>query len=79
MSPSRSAVEQTTIALCGIATVWLSQDPDVSLQRWACVVGLIAQPFWLTTTYRAKQWGMFVLAIGYTLGFMRGVWTFWLR
>jgi hypothetical protein len=40
------------------------------LHRWGFVVGLLSQPLWLLATWRARQWGMFVLAIFYV-----GVWT----
>jgi hypothetical protein len=69
---------QIVIAICGILSIWFSQDPSVTVQRWACIAGLIGQPFWMVTTYRAKQWGIFALTFVYTIGWMRGIKTYWL-
>lgn len=39
-------------------------------QRWGYVVGLASQPLWLVATWRARQWGMFALALWYV-----GAWS----
>lgn len=71
-------IEQIVIAICGIASVWLSQDSRRSWQRFACLFGLIAQPFWMYATWQAQQWGIFLLAFVYAAGWLRGVRTYWL-
>ena len=58
-------------------TVWPSANAAVARQRWACVFGLAAQPFWFYATWQAEQWGIFALAFIYTAGWLRGVWTYW--
>jgi len=40
---------------------------------WGSVVGLVAQVFWFRTTHRNGQWGIFALAVGYTLVYAAGV------
>lgn len=72
-------IEQVLIALLGTLAVWCSQSPAPRSQRWAPVLGLIAQPFWLVATFRAEQWGMFALSIVYTVAWMRGIRTHWTR
>jgi hypothetical protein len=42
--------------------------------RWGAVVSLMAQPMWLAATWRAEQWGMFVLALINTGCFVWMVW-----
>lgn len=69
--------DQILIALLGGAAAWLSQDRRPQLARWACVVGLLGQPFWWFATWKAAQWGMFVLSLFYTGAWLRGVWQFW--
>jgi len=66
------------IALTGGAAIWLTQDPDPDLARWACLVGLASQPGFLHQNWQAKQWGQLSLAIFYTYAWARGVWVFWL-
>lgn len=70
-------VEQTAIAVCGMLSVWLSQDHRDNWRRWACVIGLCAQPFWFYATWKAEQWGIFGLSFIYTAGWLRGIRTFW--
>ncbi|MEO8752333.1 MAG: hypothetical protein ABI624_06625 [Casimicrobiaceae bacterium] len=71
--------EQIIIGICGLASVWLSQSPRVRTQRWACIFGLCAQPAWFYATWQAGQWGIFILSLIYTIGWLRGVHTFWWR
>lgn len=72
-------IEQTIIALCGITSVWLSQDRRPHYARWACIIGLCAQPFWLFATWKAQQYGIFLLSFVYALGWLRGVKTYWIN
>jgi len=70
-------IEQIVIAICGIASVFLSQDPRRSWARWACVFGIVTQPFWMYATWQANQWGIFALSFVYAAGWLRGIRTYW--
>ena len=70
-------IEQVVIAVCGLASVWLSQDTRFSVRRWACIFGICAQPFWLYATWQAGQWGIVALTFVYAAGWIRGIWTHW--
>jgi hypothetical protein len=72
-------MEQFGIALFGATAVILSQDDRKSWSRWACIFGMIGQPFWFLATYKAGQWGMFALCFLYLFGWARGVWNNWIR
>jgi len=62
-------VLQALLLVTSAAAIWLvAQTPP--LQAWGYVVGLASQPFWLAATWRARQWGMFLLAFFYI-----GAWT----
>jgi hypothetical protein len=41
--------------------------------RWGFVVGLATQPFWFYTSFRHRQWGIFVASIFYACGWAMGV------
>lgn len=71
-------LEQLAIACFGVAAVWLSQDSRESVRRWACVIGLLAQPWWFIATWKANQAGMFFLCFLYSAAWLRGVWQHWL-
>lgn len=72
-------IEQTIIALCGMASIWLANDPRERWRRWACLIGLVAQPFWMYATFKAAQWGIFALSFVYAAGWARGVRHHWMR
>lgn len=72
-------MEQLAIAATGVTAVWLSQDSRETWRRYACIFGMIGQPFWFYATAKAGQWGIFVLCILYTYSWARGVWNHWLK
>ena len=71
-------LDQIGIFLTGVVAVWLTQDKRESWRRWACVFGMLAQPFWFYAAWKAEQWGIFAIATLYTYAWARGVWTHWL-
>jgi hypothetical protein len=36
-------------------------------------LGLLSQPFWLVSTWRARQWGMFFLSLAFTFAWGLGL------
>lgn len=71
--------EQIGIALFGVTACLLSQDHRPNLRQWACVLGLIGQPFWFYATWKASQWGMFALCFVYTYAWALGFYNNWVR
>lgn len=72
-------LSQIAIAIFGLTAVWLSQCTSPVLQRWACIFGLIGQPFWFYATYSADQGGMFLLCFAYSAAWLRGFYNHWLK
>ncbi len=72
------AIEQILIGLCGALAVFLSQDPRPRRQRWACIFGLISQPFWFDMAWRTHQYGVLALCFVYTASWARGFTAHWL-
>jgi hypothetical protein len=73
-----SDAAQIGIALTGAVAVFLTQSRRFERRRWACIVGLIGQPFWFFAAIEAGQWGVFAVSVLYLLGWLRGLWTYWL-
>ncbi len=71
-------LDQIGIALTGCIAIWLSQDARASHRRWACIFGLIGQPFWFYAAWQAGQWGIFALSFIYTASWLKGLWNNWL-
>jgi hypothetical protein len=48
--------------------------------RWGFVIGLATQPFWFYTSFRHRQWGIFIASIFYAFAWAMGVYrNFWGR
>ena len=60
---------QIAIAITSLAAITMVSSTG-PLHRWGFVVSLVFQPLWIIANWRAKQWGMFALAVFYL-----GVWT----
>ncbi|QBQ99226.1 hypothetical protein [Paraburkholderia pallida] len=71
-------LEQIAIGLLSVAAVFLSQDEHVARRRYACFFGLASQPFWFYATWKAHQYGIFVLSFLYTFSWLRGFASHWL-
>lgn len=72
-------IEQAAIAVFGVSAIWLSQSANVKARKWAPVLGLAGQPFWIYATFEAGQWGIFILSMFYTAAWARGIKTQWLK
>ena len=42
---------QIIILLTGAIAIWLTQQPNEKLKKYACIFGLIGQPFWFYAAY----------------------------
>lgn len=73
---THATLDQVMIPLTGLVAAWVVQDTRGHVRRWACIIGLLGQPFWFYSTWTASQWGTFILVVGYTVSFLRGLWNF---
>lgn len=72
-------IPQIIIGITGVAAIWLSQDERWVARRWAPVVALFGQPFWFYEMYSAEKWGILVLCCLYTVSWIRGFHTYWIK
>jgi hypothetical protein len=71
-------LDQIVIAIAGSLSIWLSQQNNVSWQKWASVVGLLCQPAWFYAAYTSQQWGILFATVLYTYAWGVGFWNTWL-
>ena len=71
-------LDQVGILVTGVIAVWLTQHKRESWRRWACIFGLLGQPFWFYAAWKAEQWGILGISVLYTYAWARGIWTYWL-
>lgn len=69
-------VLQLLMLATGAAAVLLASKTD-RRAKWGWLIGLVAQPLWLYSTWNAGQWGMFLLSCVYTWGWGEGAWNHW--
>lgn len=72
-------MEQIGIAMTGVVAIFLSQSKHARLRKWACIFGLVGQPFWFYASYKAAQWGIFGLSFLYAAAWLRGFVNNWVR
>ncbi len=70
-------ITQVGIVGFGATAIYLTNSREFSVRRWACVFGLLAQPFWFWSTYAAAQWGIFAVSFWYAYSWARGFYFNW--
>lgn len=64
--------------LCtGLPAIWLTQIAPPEQAKFACFFGLAGQPFWLHSTWRSRQLGMFGIALCYSAAWVAGFLRYW--
>ena len=72
-------ISQIAIFIFGVSAIFMSQSPNHTTQKWACIAGLIGQPFWYYTSFVNAQWGIFAMSFFYTFAWARGFRTYWMK
>lgn len=70
-------MEQIAIAFTGVIAIWLTQQKNEKWKKFACLFGIIGQPFWFYSAYTNEQWGIFILCIFYTYSWLLGIKNNW--
>lgn len=70
-------IEQFFIAITELIAVWLIQDKRVEYRKFACIFGLLGQPFWFYASYIADQWGAFILCFFFTVAWLKALKEYW--
>ena len=73
----RDAIVQGIILISGGAAIALANESHIKWRRWAPIVGIVGQPFWLYVTFKSGQWGMFALSAWYTWSWIKGLRNHW--
>lgn len=71
-------MEQIGIAIFGVAAIFFVGMKTREWRRWGYACGLCSQPFWFYTTWKHEQWGIFALAVFYTISWLVGFYNHWI-
>lgn len=63
---------QIWIAVLSIAAAYMIAGTG-PWQRWGFVVGLASQPLWFAAAWRARQYGILLVAVFYTGAWLQGI------
>lgn len=74
---SLETVSQISLTILSLAGVVASVSHNFKLRRWSPVLGVVAQPFWLYSTWHAGMWGIFAVSFVYLAIYSFGVWNLW--
>lgn len=70
---------QLGLAVFGLTALWMAMGHNPALRRWAPLVGLAGQPFWLAFAWQTSAYGLMVLAVAYSAVYAQGAWVQWRR
>ena len=69
---------QLALAVFGLTAMWLATcNKSQTAHRWAPLVGLCGQPFWIWFAIGVQAWGLLILSLAYTAVYARGAWVQW--
>ena len=70
---------QLALAAFGLCALWLATSHHPRARRWAPLVGLCGQPFWLWFAWHTtpRGWGLLTLSLAYTAVYIRAAWLQW--
>jgi len=73
------AVIQLALAVFGLSAMFMAMGNNPRARRWAPIVGLCGQPFWIAFAIGTQAWGLLVLSLAYSAVYVRGAWVQWRR
>lgn len=68
---------QLALAFFGLTALYMATGSNPRARRWAPVVGLAGQPFWVAFSMGAEAWGLLALSLAYSVVYLRGAWVQW--
>lgn len=68
---------QFALALFGLSALFMATGNNPIARKWAPIIGLCGQPFWIAFSISASAWGLLALSIAYSAVYVRGAWIQW--
>lgn len=69
--------EQLFIAVFGLTALHLGLGVESRLRRWAPLIGLCGQPFWVVHAWKSGGWGIAILVAAYTVVYANAALVQW--
>ena len=68
---------QLALAFFGLVALYMATGPNTRARRWAPLVGLCGQPFWIIFAVQSAAWGLLALSLAYSAVYVRGALVQW--
>jgi hypothetical protein len=74
-------ISQSFAVILGCWSMWLvnQKHKEHPNKRWACILGLISEPFWMFTLLYHGQWIAIIVKLFYTYSWSVGIYNFWIK
>jgi len=69
---------QFALAFFGLSAIFMAMGNNLTARKWAPIVGLCGQPFWLTFAYQTHASGVMLLSLAYIVVYLIGVRNQWM-
>jgi len=63
----------------GCSAIFLTTFKEHDIRRWAFILGLSSQPFWVYVSFTGQQWGIFFMSFVYLVIWYKGYLTHWTK
>lgn len=68
---------QLALAAFGLTALAMAMSHNPRARRWAPIIGLCGQPFWVLFALQADACGLLALSTAYSLVYAHGAWMQW--
>lgn len=72
-----AALVQVAITAFGVAALVMAMSNHAGARKWAPVVGLAGQPFWVIFAVQTNAGGVLTLTVAYTFAYLLGLHSQW--
>lgn len=72
-------MEQIAIAMTGVIAILITQQSNDDIKKYACIFGIVGQPFWFYSAFDNQQWGILVLCVFYSYSWALGFYNNWIK
>jgi len=72
-----SILVQIALAGFGLTAMWLAMGRSTKGRKFAPIIGLLGQPFWLIFSCQSQAWGLMLLSVAWSFVYMRGIAVQW--
>lgn len=70
---------QIILSVLSLSSLFCITRESITVRKYAPIFGLLSQPFWIYATFKASQFGMFLLSFIYTIIWVNTFYNMWIN